>query len=225
MIETIEIKQLQEKYISGDFKIVRINTNFPISEFKTTIDQYIDKYGVVNKDGYPNYKAIALQYSDEANPFFDSVLSSDYSKAEKKIYYKKNALAHELGLIYSEFSSVRLSRGRVIVAEPGFKMVEHTDGAHIHTLHIPITTCEHAGIVVGGETYFMPADGSSYLLNATIPHSAFNHSKSESRMHITFPIGPPSFRNWKRSQINLFKHYFEMMGADIDLFNLNIIED
>lgn len=225
MIESIETSQLQEKYISGNFKLIRINTKFPIDKFKQIIDRYILRYGAISKDGYPNYKSIALQYFDEANPFFDSVLSSDYSKSEKKIYYKKNDLALELGSIYSEFASVRLSRGRVIIAEPGFKMKEHVDGAHIHTLHIPITTCDQAGIVIGGETYLMPADGSAYLLNATIPHYAFNQSKTESRMHITFPIGPPSFLNWKRSELESMKSYFEMMNMKIEDFNLKIIDE
>lgn len=225
MIEVIAATEIQQRYYLGNFKVLKIETAFSISKFKSIIDRYIAIYGTQNKDGYLNYKGIALQYADQHNPFFDSIMSSDYVQSEKKIYNKKNDLALELAEIFTQLSLIRLSRGRVIIAEPGFKMAQHTDGAHINTLHIPITSHENAKIVIGGEEFYLPADGSSYLVNATIPHYACNSSEHISRMHITFPIGPPSFKSWKKSQINNMSKYFEMMKMDIAQFGLDITDD
>lgn len=225
MIEVISESEIQQRYYLGNFKVLKIETSFSISKFKSTIDRYIEMHGTQNKDGYSNYKAIALQYADQNNPFFDSIMSSDYSQSEKKIYNKRNDLALELIEIFNRLSFIRLSRGRVIIAEPGFKMVQHTDGAYINTLHIPITSDKKALLVIGDEEFYLPADGSSYLVNATIPHFAYNSSEYDSRMHITFPIGPPSFKSWKKSQINSMSQYFEMMKMDISQFGLDITDD
>lgn len=225
MIEVIAESDIQQRYYLGNFKILKIETSFPILEFKRIIDHYISNYGTRKKDGYQNYRAIALQYADQADQFFDSIMSSDYAQSTKKIYSKKNSLALELNDIFAKLDFIRLSRGRVIIADPGFKMVEHVDGAHINTLHIPIVTDENAKIVIDGEEFHLPADGSIYLVNATIPHYAYNDSVENSRMHITFPIGPPSFKKWKRSQIINMNKYFEMMQIDISKFGLEIMED
>lgn len=225
MIETINLADIQHRFYQGDFKVLKMNTGFQIDQFKKTIDSYMDKFGTMKKDGYENYKAIALQYFDENNRFFDSIMSTDYVQTEKKIFFKKNELALELQNIYDTFNFIRLTRGRVIIADPGFKMTKHVDGSHINTLHIPITTNLKAAIVIDEEEFHLPADGSAYLINATIPHFAFNHSQSDSRMHITFPIGPPSFKKWKRSQIDQLHKYFEMMKMDMASFDLDISDD
>ncbi len=225
MIETINLSEIQQRFYQSDFKVLKIETRFQIDKFKKTIDSYVDKFGTIKKDGYENYKAIALQYFDENNRFFDSIMSTDYVQTEKKIYSKKNELAFELQDIYDTFKFIRLTRGRVIIADPGFKMTKHVDGAHINTLHIPITTNLKTAIVIDEEEFHLPVDGSAYLINATIPHFAYNDSQIDSRMHITFPIGPPSFKKWKRSQIYQLHKYFDMMKMDMTSFDLDICDD
>ena len=224
MITEVTLESLQQHYFNGQFKVLKISTGFPIDKFKEIIDRYILKYGTLKKDGYSNYKGIALQYYHEENPFFDSLQSSEYIKAEKVIYFKKNALALELDEIYKKLSPIRLSRGRVIIAEPGFKMSEHTDGHHIHTLHIPLTSDPECVLIIEGESFYLPADGSTYLVNATKPHYVVNESRVD-RMHVTFPIGPPSFHSWKKSEIQSLHRYFEMMGVTPNDFGLEVRED
>ncbi|OFZ29179.1 MAG: hypothetical protein A2622_14145 [Bdellovibrionales bacterium RIFCSPHIGHO2_01_FULL_40_29] len=222
LIETINICEIQNKYFQANFEIIKISCQIDVEKSYSIIQKYISKFGLMKKDGYSTYEGIGLQYHDSHNIYFDSIMSSDYTNSKKVIYNKINPLGEDLVDIYNTFSNIRLSRGRVIIAKPGFRMASHTDGAHINTLHIPILSSPDSIIVINNTSYHLPADGSAYLVNATMPHYAYNNSAESDRVHITFPIGPPSFKSWKRADLAKYDDYFRMMNIDITAFKLEI---
>lgn len=207
----IDVSEFQAFYTKADFDILKIRTQFDITSLHQKVGLILSKYGLMRKDDFNRYFGLGLQYDDESNPLYDAINSTDYTGSSKKIHYKRNEISYQLDEIYKKFQSVKLSRGRILLAMPQFRMHQHTDGPFVMTLHIPIQTNENCLIVVNNNAYHLPATGDAYLLNATRPHYAINNSK-EDRIHITFPIGPASFPNWNLEDLKKFSAYYEMMG-------------
>lgn len=66
----------------------------------------------------------------------------------------------------------KLGRVRLMRLKPKSCMSWHTDTEK--RLHIPIETHDGAYLVINGEAYHLPADGSCYMADTTLPHTAFN---------------------------------------------------
>ena len=60
----------------------------------------------------------------------------------------------------------------------------HTDFSEV-CLHIPLITNEGCRFVYEDKSFYMPADGSVYVVNNEKPHS-FMNGGTEPRVHITF---------------------------------------
>lgn len=210
-MKVIVIEEIQSCYARADFDILEVQTCFEMSSLRRKVRSLIQKYGLQLKDDYTTYFGLGLQYHDDKNPFFDAINSTDFSGQGKKIFNKRNEASFELDVIYQKFPRLQLSRGRILVAKPGFRMRPHTDGPWIMNLHIPLETNPLCRINVDQRSYYLPAMGNSFLVNATRPHAAFNRSNEE-RIHIVFPIGPPSFAHWTEEERRRFQDYYEMMG-------------
>lgn len=75
----------------------------------------------------------------------------------------------------------RLGRVRLMMSKPRTCLSWHTDAQR--RLHIPIITNEGARLVIEDEANHLPADGSVYIANTLLPHTAFN-SGHQPRIHL-----------------------------------------
>ena len=78
-------------------------------------------------------------------------------------------------------SNYRLGRVRLMMSRPKSCLSWHTDSER--RLHIPIITNPGAHLVIENEATHLPADGSVYIANTTLYHTAFN-AGLEPRVHL-----------------------------------------
>lgn len=222
-----QVSQIRDLILNGGFEVGRLNLRFDANKYRQMAEMALGRFPARIKDRYEAYKGLGLQYSDPANPLYDSVgeivhIDSKKNAGEVRwpgLQVKKNQIGESFGEIYSIFERFfLLSRGRLLVAEPGFKMSEHTDGEHCLTLHLPLKTDPQAYLYVEGRAYHLPADGSIYIVNVSKPHYIWNQSSLE-RIHLTFPLTPLNFYNWSLVEFEKLKSFFQTFGLrDISQF-------
>lgn len=89
--------------------------------------------------------------------------------------------------VYDEITNkYKIGRVRLMALPHKRVMSMHNDATK--RIHIPIVTNENCMMVVNGEVFHMPADGSAYLVDTTKPHTAFNANHRFMRLHLLFDL-------------------------------------
>ena len=84
--------------------------------------------------------------------------------------------------VYDQLASrYQLGRVRLMMSRPKTCLSWHTDSGR--RIHIPLITNPGARLVIEDDAHHLPADGSVYLADTTLFHTAFN-SGLEPRIHM-----------------------------------------
>ena len=84
--------------------------------------------------------------------------------------------------VYDQLSArYQLGRVRLMLSRPKTCLSWHRD--HERRIHIPLITNPGARLVIEDTAHHLPADGSVYLANTTLHHTAFN-AGNEPRIHL-----------------------------------------
>lgn len=232
--ESVELKDLAEIISRNTYKVLRINHIFNIEKVRKTVFDALINFPPQKKDGCEKYWALGLQFGDENNPYYDTVARvSSFENGTRKTFqdiktpaYKKNLIGQELNQIFDFFmSEIILTRGRVLIADPGFVMNEHIDGFFCATLHLALQSDSASIINVDGEDFHIPVDGHFYIMNASLKHKVVCRS-AQRRIHIAFPLQPINFRKLTRSQFTRTQPFFEQYKIEIQKHShIEIIDD
>ena len=138
------------------------------------IDRILEELKVL-----PQYESqIMLQTTDNGLDPFEGTGRIDTLDHPEEDYIEPlfdtpytNRVIKELGLF----------RTRLLVLAPYQCYSYHTDPSQ--RIHIPLITNPQCFMIVGYQVIWMPANGSSYLVNTTAAHTALNGSKTP-RLHI-----------------------------------------
>lgn len=196
-LELIPIDEIPKRRAKLDFEILKIKVSFDVTKLKMEAEEALKAFPPVPKDGYDEYFGLGLQYSDAANPIYDSVQQiADMEPSGKTIFYSTkmpedfdriNMLGERFRFVFDTFPNLKLVRGRLLLAKSGHQLKEHVDGENDCRIHIPITTHPYALMYFDNRPYHMPADGSAYLINSSRPHHIVNFSPID-RLHLVFVI-------------------------------------
>lgn len=180
--------------IDLNFDILKIkDINFDILLLQSITADVLSKYQLKKKDHYQKYSGIGLQYNDALDPYYDSLNAQRRFNADGTLlrtplthFGKLNDIAMCYKFILDQFIKVNITllRGRLLVLEPGCALEMHRDRPELR-LHIPITTAPECIMIYQNASYHLPADGSCYLTNVDILHSAKNESMID-RCHLLF---------------------------------------
>lgn len=205
MIPTVTWKEAQELVLAQekDWHIVRIDAQFDIDHYRDITAKIVEEKEFIEKDFYKTYTAIGLQYDDEENPYYDSVMMTAsqsgrvYNK-EPSVFYKFNDLGSRYKDYFSrikfEFNKCNIFRSRILVSKPLHLHAQHIDERGCR-LHFPITTNRHAIMWFGDDPYHMRADGSVYVCNTgRVRHNFGNLQRKEDRIHLVSGLASPEWK-------------------------------
>lgn len=223
-IESISINDLQERVVSSDFDILRLDHKFDIKSIQERVLKALSIHPPAPKDGYSDYLGIGLQYSNPNDPIYDVVQQLQFISPSGEISRHRNmdnfSQQNEIGRQFPELFNylqplIRPSRTRILVAKPGFRMSPHQDGAQCATLHLAVQTSPEVTMIIDDREYHIPSDGYLYALNVSRTHSVLNNSMMD-RNHITVPLTPFSFRYWTPELAFRLQPYAKMYGYDLE---------
>ena len=90
-------------------------------------------------------------------------------------------------VLYEKWSAIcNVSRIRLIKLNPKRCLTWHTDACK--RIHCPIITDERCKFVIGDNAFHLPANGNSYLIDTTVPHTVFNGTSNVERIHLVGSI-------------------------------------
>jgi hypothetical protein len=220
---SISVAEISEHLANDDYHVLKLEKKFDAKLYSDKVKGIIEAFKLKNKDNYPYYKGIGLQYEDDSNPFYDAIdglmtmeIDGTYkiNRSFGSAYLKKNELAQAFTELFEYFETqVQLTRGRILISEPGNIIHEHRDGLSCAALHYVVQTDPDAKFVIDRQEYHLPADGHFYLVNASRPHYIYNKS-SDARIHIVFPINPLCFKQVTQRQFQNFSNFFEQFNVE-----------
>ena len=128
----------------------------------------------------PKYDTqISLQgVEGQTDPFYGTGKLADCKHKESEFIHP---LFAELKYTNKVLSDLGMCRTRLLKLKPFRCYSYHRDASK--RIHIPIITNERCMFIIDDEVHRYPADGNSYLLDTTKPHTAINASY-EDRYHI-----------------------------------------
>jgi hypothetical protein len=101
-----------------------------------------------------------------------------------RFFDRVNLAGAQFEFVFQRVLPFRLYRTRLMTILPGFELPDpHIDGKTSVRLHVPIETNPTAWIQISGRRYYLPADGSGYLINTSRPHKVGN-SGATPRTHL-----------------------------------------
>lgn len=217
-IEEIEISAFKKRYQAQDYKVLKIKIPVDLERCLNILDEILANYELVGKDQYTTtYKGIGLHYSNEEDPFYDCIdriahidVNENFTaKRNRSLFAKHNEIGKKFIFLEEQFDFLKLTRGRILQAMPGFKMGAHCDGSYMCNLHFPLRSAPGAYIVVNDEKFYLEP-GGCYLLNAELPHYAVNES-DQIRTHLIYTISPICFKSLTESDLLIFDKYFKFL--------------
>lgn len=171
--------------------------NIDIPRLRTCVNAIYEKFQPALKDGYDTYGGIGLQYSDARNPVYDAVEQTSYTDpsgitthfrpVSPRDFSRRNKIGDYVGFVFDAFPGVPLFRARILRASPGHVHAEHIDGPTDCRIHVPVITNKFCLFYFGDKPFYLPADGSAYLINTSLIHQVVNFSKEE-RTHFVFVL-------------------------------------
>ncbi len=215
---------LKTLLLSQDFDVVCLGEDakkqIELRAMQEETRHILRHFKLIGKDEYADYTAIGLQYEDDNNPLYDAneqlFFVSPGGKVTPLRPAKQMTKLNEVGLRFRPLidylaTAIRVSRGRLLKAAPGFRMNSHRDGFFCGTLHYPIFTNPACFLDIDGRRVHLPADGRFYFINVNLPHSIANESNAD-RLHITFPVTPLSFNHWTASDLSAFEPFLRQFN-------------
>jgi hypothetical protein len=103
---------------------------------------------------------------------------TDFNEDFKTTYF------YDMYLEISEYYDI--GRMRLMMIPPKKCLSWHIDDEE--RIHVPVITDTSCRLVIEDEAYYLPANGSSYLCNVTVPHTAFNGHNKMKRFNILFNV-------------------------------------
>jgi hypothetical protein len=144
-----------------------------------------NKIGFHNLDLIKEELSILPKYDNQILLQGDSIHTdpldlSDWKSVDKNEEYW-NVNLFSTPYINSIIDLYKLKRTRLMLMKPKTCYYWHNDKSK--RLHIPIQTNSNCFLLVEGQQFHLPADGSSYIVDTTKKHTALNCSK-ENRIHL-----------------------------------------
>jgi len=98
--------------------------------------------------------------------------------------YTRSIFKHLLPYTYLILNEFQMYRSRIMSLQERTCHSWHYD--HAHRVHIPLITNEKCFLAIDDKIYHLPADGSIYIANTTLYHTAFNGTRDGefTRTHI-----------------------------------------
>jgi len=176
---------LVKRYVADPVKqyVKKLPFSFSIDELVRSWDYITDS----NNFGHDGLKSnqLALTSSiyeyDGKNIWYEGVGSLYYDTGKEKIHLNekdftvfhpilKNTYFYE---VYTELSTIYdLGRVRLMNLPPKTCLSWHVDNNE--RIHIPIITNNGCHLIIQNSVHHLPADGSAYIADVTVPHTAFN---------------------------------------------------
>jgi hypothetical protein len=101
--------------------------------------------------------------------------------------YTENLYRSEMPYVYLLIEEFNLCRTRVLTLQPSTNYSFHQDLTK--RIHIPIISNEHCVFIIDDKVWRLPADGSVYLVDTTLLHTAINgNMRKFNRMHLVGSI-------------------------------------
>jgi len=179
--------------------ITKLDLRFDIDQLKQGLDDVL-----AICDWHPDHRQIGITHSlgaDAQAAWHDATGSLTYVWGHDAFDTDGNLRKHTVHRLESDFKyftrefnhtiwrevhnqlagRYTLGRVRLMLSRPKSCLSWHTDGER--RIHIPIITNPGARLVIEDDAHFLPADGSVYLADTTLHHTAFN-SGLEPRIHL-----------------------------------------
>ena len=160
--------------------IEKLKHYIDIDRIFTEIDTFVlseDKYQDQLNDEYLSLQ-ICLQGTDEdMDPYFGSRrMNTNFSEEDFNVF-----LFPELDYTNAIIYDLKMVRTRIMLMKPKTCYYWHNDKTKRY--HIPIQTHEHCWLLLNGKMVHLPADGTAYIVDTTLKHTALYCSKVD-RIHI-----------------------------------------
>jgi len=127
---------------------------------------------------YENFKdQINLQIVEGKSPYYGSREGKNLAHSEKDFFKFFFNIPYTNSILFH----FDLYRSRVMNLKSKTCLSYHKDPTK--RFHIPIVTNENCFFIIDKKYYHLPADGSCYIIDSTLPHTAVNASFSD-RVHI-----------------------------------------
>lgn len=176
-----EIKDFTQ---DDNFDIVMVDLDLNYDSLYLLSMDILKEYELIGKDNTSTYCGIGLQYADDSNPLYDAI---NFVTKDGLKYTKLNKIGKLFEIVHNEFSSFKLSRGRLLLTKPGHCGNTHTDETKAYRIHFPIFTNKHCWMKFGNKKYHMPVSNFAYLANTKKPHSFVNYGDTD-RLHLVYTI-------------------------------------
>ena len=137
---------------------------------EANIEEIIDEL-LVFGDDWQKGRGLQGHYKDESDDGNAIIPKLKYPEPE----YTRGNFINLLPYTYSLLEKYKMYRSRIMSLQKGRCHSWHHD--HAWRVHIPLTTNEKCFFVIEDKTYHLPADGSIYLANTTLYHTAFNGTR------------------------------------------------
>ena len=185
-----------------DDNVRKLEFKFDIEKLKTALDQVID-IADVNRTGQ-----LCLTYSPTHKPHPDGSMYQGAGSLSYEYYATTDGIKSRLRDVYppersfTEFvpefkhtyfydvfkelsTKYKLGRMRFMKLIPTQCYTWHMDPTE--HIHVPILSNPGNKLVIGDNTYYLPADGSAYVTDTTKLHTAFNGGR-ETRYNLLINI-------------------------------------
>ena len=174
-----------------DENVRKLKFKFDIEELKKALEQVLEHSDInrVNQlcmtysSQYPQHPD-GDEYQGNGSLIYEYYATSDGVKSRLKEYqpehtftefvpaYKHTYFYH----VWKELSKeYKLGRMRLMSLHPAECYTWHMDPTE--HIHVPILSNPGNKLVIGDNTYYLPADGSTYITDTTKFHTAFNGGK------------------------------------------------
>lgn len=188
-VEDCSLQNLLNRLGLGNFDALQISAPVNLDNIKASVDEILQTVPVQHKDHHRRYVGLGLQYSDPADLYYSGVNSLATSDCNFKFYTKWNSCGERLRPYLADYTFLGLSRGRILVMEPGFCLKEHIDSVNLFRLHLVLQSHPKCRFVINKKTYNFLESPKPYIINTGRPHSVQNMSEQH-RIHIVFDLVP-----------------------------------
>lgn len=199
MQNRIDPQQVHEMIVAGraknQFLLGIIPAGFdPVqlaSEYQSIIQQHAVRH-TPRADG-STLRSISLTHRPNAvEPLYDGNNTQFDPATNRKLFLERDFSEFNQDFLNTAFYQVyrqlpfQAGRMRLNLLPPLTVFTMHRDSAP--RAHIALVTNPNCFLMSGdGQAYHVPADGSIYIFDTTLPHTALNASR-EDRFHLTMPL-------------------------------------
>jgi hypothetical protein len=172
--------------LSTNFDTYKINKS--LSELLLNVPfDYRNQICLTNKPGCndPYYKGVgSLYHNDGIRKQIEHIdKESDYTEFNKNLY---NSYFYHIYNCWTGDYGLKLGRIRLMKLNKKCCLSWHVDTDK--RIHLPIITDEKCKVVIDDHAFHLPANGNSFIVDTTLPHTVFNGSMNTERVHLVGTI-------------------------------------